>query len=60
MSVRAFRKKKRKPQGLGDTVEDVFSYVGVNKVVKAVERVTKKDCGCGKRKDKLNKLVPYR
>jgi len=46
--------------GLGDTIESITKATGIKK---AVETVTKavgiKDCGCGKRKDALNKLFPY-
>jgi|TARA_R110000803_G_scaffold34219_2_gene74802 hypothetical protein len=44
-------------QGLGDLVEEVTKRTGIKSLV---EKVTGKDCGCGKRRDKLNKLVPFR
>ncbi len=48
-------------KGLGDTVEKVFHTLGVKKVVKKVNAaVGKKDCGCNKRKEKLNKWFPYK
>jgi len=44
-----------KSRGLGDTVEKITSATGIKK---ATEVVTKaigiKDCGCNKRKEKLN------
>jgi hypothetical protein len=46
-------------RGLGDTVEKVARATGIDRVVKAVSNVTKKDCGCGKRKEALNKAFPY-
>ena len=44
-------------RGLGDLVEKVTEKTGIKSLV---EKVTGKDCGCGKRRDKLNKLVPFR
>ena len=45
-------------KGLGDTIEKITEITGVKKVV---EKVTgKKDCGCNKRKEKLNKMFPYK
>lgn len=46
-------------RGLGDTVEKITTATGVKKVVETVAKVTGKDCGCGKRKDTLNRLFPY-
>lgn len=39
---------------LGDKIEKVLKKVGAKKVAKAYERVTKKPCGCAKRKQALN------
>ena len=39
---------------LGDRVEKVLKKVGADKVARTVERVTKKPCGCQKRKQALN------
>jgi hypothetical protein len=44
-------------KGLGDTLEKVFKKTGIDKVVKFIAG---EDCGCDERKDKLNKLFPYR
>ena len=43
-----------KSKGLGDTVEKIISVTGVKKII------GKKDCGCKKRKQALNKAFPYR
>lgn len=40
---------------LGDVLEDAAKIIGADKVAKAIERVTKKPCGCGQRKVRLNK-----
>ena len=43
-------------RGLGDTIAKVTHTLGIDKVVKAV---VGDDCGCKKRQEKLNELVPY-
>jgi len=47
-------------KGIGDTIEKIAEATGVRKVVKVIENVTKKPCGCQKRKEKLNKAFPYK
>jgi len=49
-----------KSKGLGDTIEKITKATGIKKVVDAVSEVTKKDCGCSKRKNTLNKVFPYK
>ena len=51
--------EKNKSKGLGDSIEKIIKATGIKKVVDTVSEVTKKDCGCGKRKDNLNRLFPY-
>ena len=48
-----------KSKGLGDTIEKITRVTGIKKVVDTVSKATGKDCGCGKRKDALNKNFPY-
>ena len=48
-----------KSRGLGDTVEKLTTATGIKKVVDTVAKVAGKDCGCGKRKDALNRIFPY-
>ena len=43
-------------KGLGDTLEKIFELTGIKSLVKAIAG---DDCGCDKRKKKLNKIVPY-
>ena len=45
--------------GLGDVVEAFTTATGIKAAVDAVSRATGKDCGCKKRKEQLNKLVPF-
>ena len=51
--------EKKKSKGLGDSIEKITKATGIKKVVDTVSKVTKKDCGCNKRKDTLNRLFPY-
>ena len=46
-------------RGLGDTIEKVTKATGIKKVVDTVAKATGKDCGCGKRRDTLNRVFPY-
>jgi hypothetical protein len=48
-----------KSKGLGDTIEKVTTATGIKKVVETIAKAAGKDCGCGKRKDTLNRLLPY-
>jgi len=48
---------KKESKGLGDTIEKITEVTGIKKVV---EKVVGKDCGCNKRKEKLNKILPYK
>ena len=49
--------KKRKSKGLGDTIEKVTKATGIDKAVKFIAG---EDCKCDERKEKLNKMFPYR
>lgn len=44
------------PKGIGDLAERVFINMGISHVVK---KVFGDDCGCEKRKEALNKLIPF-
>lgn len=48
---------RKRFRGLGDAIEAVTEATGVKAVV---EKVVGKDCGCGKRRDKLNQMVPFK
>jgi len=50
-------KLKMKSKGLGDSIEKITTATGIKGVVDKI--AGDKDCGCGKRKDKLNKMFPY-
>ena len=50
------RSTSAKSKGLGDTIAKVTEATGIDKVVKAVAG---DDCGCDKRRERLNKMFPY-
>ena len=43
-------------RGAGDLVAKAAKVTGINK---AVQKITKGDCGCGKRRAKLNDAIPF-
>ena len=47
-----------KSKGLGDSIEKLTEATGIKKVVNKI--TGDKDCGCNKRKEILNKIVPYK
>ena len=53
-----------KPRGLGDVVERAIDRVTLGQGKKVATRVAtlagKKDCGCNRRRDKLNEMVPFK
>ena len=48
---------KKKPIGLGDTIENILETTGIAKIAKFV---LGEDCNCDERKKKLNDIFPYR
>mgnify|MGYP003144450418 CR=1 FL=1 len=46
-----------KSKGLGDSIEKILKKIGADKVAKTV---LGDDCGCKERRDKLNKMFPYK
>lgn len=55
--MKSTKRQSKKSSGLGDTVEKVFQATGVDKLAKWA---LGEDCGCQERKQKLNKLFPYK
>jgi len=53
-----------KSKGLGDTIEKITQATGVKSFTEVLAKSgifgKKKDCGCNKRKDQLNKAFPYK
>ena len=54
--VKIKKTNKMESKGLGDTIEKITTATGIKRVV---SNITRKPCGCGKRKEKLNKVFPY-
>ena len=51
---------KAPSQGLGDTIAKITHATGLDVVAdKVAKALGKEDCGCNKRREKLNNLVPY-
>ena len=48
--------ESNKSKGLGDSIEKITTATGIKKVV---HKIAGKDCGCGAKKDTLNKRFPY-
>lgn len=53
-------KLSEKSKGFGDTVAKVTQLTGIKSVAKAISKKTGRDCGCDKRRDSLNRVIPYR
>jgi len=51
--------ESNKSKGLGDTIEKITKATGIKAMTDHISKVTKKPCGCKKRKDKLNQMFPY-
>jgi hypothetical protein len=51
---------KEKSRGFGDTVAKVTKLTGIKSVVDTVSKKMGKDCGCNKRRDTLNRIIPYK
>ena len=46
-------------RGAGDLVEAVTRATGIKAAVDAASKVTGRDCGCRKRREALNRLLPF-
>ena len=48
-------------KGLGDTIAKITHYTGLDVVAEKVAKAMgQEDCGCKRRKEKLNELFPYK
>ena len=53
--------ESNKSKGLGDSIEKITKLTGIKSLAQMGARVMgKKDCGCNKRKETLNKVFPYK
>tara|TARA_R100001594_G_C4028867_1_gene260839 strand:- start:423 stop:800 length:378 start_codon:yes stop_codon:yes gene_type:complete len=50
----------KESKGLGDSIEKALKATGIKKVVDKVSQITGTECNCSDRRDKLNKLFPYK
>lgn len=54
-------KKEKEAEGLGDTVAFLTSLLQLDKLIKqATKAVGIEDCGCERRREKLNEMFPYK
>ena len=52
--------RKKKSEGLGDDIAKLTNLLYLDRLAKEVAKLFgQEDCGCDRRKDKLNELVPY-
>ena len=50
-----------KSKGLGDSIEKFTKATGIKSLAQIVTKFSnKKDCGCKKRQETLNKTFPYK
>lgn len=55
------QKIKKKSKGLGDTIAKITNFFGLDILADRIAKFFgKQDCGCTRRKNKLNKLIPYK
>jgi len=55
------QKKIRKTEGLGDTIAKITNLFGIDILADKIAKLFgKEDCGCDRRRKKLNKLFPYK
>ena len=53
--------ESNKSKGLGDSIEKITKLTGIKSLAQMGARIAgKKDCGCNKRKQALNKAFPYK
>ena len=60
MSEQTQLKENQESKGLGDTIAKITNAVGLDKVAESIAKsMGKEDCGCNKRREKLNDRFPY-
>ena len=54
-------KKITKSEGLGDTIAKITHFFGIDMLAEKIAKLRgKEDCGCERRREKLNKVVSYK
>lgn len=52
---------KQKSAGLGDTIAKITNVLGLDVLADKIAKLFgKEDCGCNRRRKKLNKIIPYK
>ena len=52
--------QEQQTEGLGDTIAKITNTLGLDKLAEQVANAMgKEDCGCNKRKQRLNDMFPY-
>jgi len=60
MSEQTNLNESQESKGLGDTISKITNAVGLDRVAESIAKsMGKEDCGCNKRKQKLNDMFPY-
>jgi len=60
MSEQTRLKENQESKGFGDTIAKITNAVGLDKVAESIAKsIGKEDCGCNKRREKLNDMFPY-
>ena len=60
MSEETKLNENQESKGFGDTIAKMTHAVGLDKVAESLAKVVgKEDCGCNKRRQKLNDMFPY-
>ena len=47
-------------RGLGDDIKKITSATRLDRLAERIAELTKSDCGCDRRQEKLNKMFPYK
>ncbi len=50
----------QKSNSLSDSIEKFTKATGIKKIVESAAKAAGSYCGCGKRKDALNRAFPYK
>lgn len=53
-------RNKRRYRGAGDVVEAVTEVTGIKAAIQRRAERAGKPCGCEKRRDALNRMIPFR
>ena len=56
----AMKEDSQKSRGLGDSIEKFTKATGIKAVVDKFSDITETDCGCGERRDTLNRVFPFK